>query len=150
MLLQVLSSYPVTSAPPGGMAGAELPGLGENSCQGYQEQHLLGMQQGHPRDLQGNQRGQLGLEGCPGTPFSVNAKCWRPVLRGLGKDPNILLFPDLFFFFLKFWVAGPSIFFFNKGQVNGVWNWMIFKDPCNSNHSITSTQPALPAICWVK
>lgn len=70
--------------------------------------------------------------------------------EGLAKIQTYCYFLISYFFFLKFWVAGPSIFFFNKGQVNGVWNWMIFKDPCNSNHSITSTQPALPAICWVK
>lgn len=97
----------MTSASPGGMAGAEHPGLGENSSQGCQEQHLLEMQQGHPKDLQGNQSGQGWSEhwrGVLGHPSQSMLKmlqcfkCWKQVLGGFCKDPNILLFPDLLSF----------------------------------------------------
>lgn len=79
-LFGVLSSHLCDPASPREMTGAALPGLGENSCQ---DQHLLGMQRGDPRDPQGNQGRQLGLEGHPGTP--VPPECWMLFLEGFVK-----------------------------------------------------------------
>lgn len=79
----------------------------------------LGMQQGHPRHLQGNQSGQLGLGGAVGAPSQSMPNAGHVFLESFAKIQTSYYFRDLL---LLFWVAGQSIFFLNKGQVNRAWS----------------------------
>lgn len=61
-----------------------------------------------------NQSGQLGLEGCPGTPFSVSAG--DMFLEGFAEIQTVYYF--LISYFFRSFGYLDQAYFFNKGKVN--------------------------------